>query len=135
VNCGEGAHGNDQSTRREPQEANTVSTLLDAYMNTATLAATTRADWQSLLDRHVIEDIGTIPLSRLRARDCDEFYSRLRDIGLGPSRVRCAHVVLHRAVAQAVRWGWLTHNVVTAATRPEVPRRRRSTEGRAAAVA
>jgi integrase len=99
-----------------------VATLLDAYMNTATLAATARADWQSLLDRHVIDDIGTIPLSRLRARDCDEFHSRLRETGLGPSRVRCAHVVLHRAVAQAVRWGWLTHNVVTAATRPEVPR-------------
>jgi integrase len=112
----------EESGARLAQETNTVATLLDAFMNTATLAATTRADWQSLLDRHVIDDIGTIPLSRLRARDCDEFYSRLRDLGLGPSRVRCAHVVLHRAVAQAVRWGWLTHNVVTAATRPEVPR-------------
>jgi len=42
--------------------------------------------------------------------------------GLGPSRVRCAHVVLHRAVAQAVRWGWLPRNPVSDATRPEVPR-------------
>jgi integrase len=112
----------DKAGARLASETNTVATLLDAFMNTATLAATTRADWQSLLDRHVIDDIGTIPLNRLRARDCDEFYARLRAIGLGPSRVRCAHVVLHRAVAQAVRWGWLTHNVVTAATRPEVPR-------------
>jgi integrase len=115
-------HLTEQSGARLAQESNTVASLLDAFMSTATLAATTRADWQSLLDRHVIDAIGTIPLSRLRARDCDEFYARLRESGLGPSRVRCAHVVLHRAVAQAVRWGWLTHNVVTAATRPEVPR-------------
>lgn len=46
----------------------------------------------------------------------------MRATGLGPSRVRCAHVVLHRAVAQTVRWGWLPRNPVSAATRPAVPR-------------
>ena len=30
--------------------------------------------------------------------------------------------MLHRAVAQALRWGWLTRNPVSDATRPEVPR-------------
>ena len=42
--------------------------------------------------------------------------------GLGPSRVRCAHVVLHRAFAQAVRWGWVVRNPVSDAARPAVPR-------------
>lgn len=42
--------------------------------------------------------------------------------GTEPSRVRCAYVVLHRAVAQAVRWGWQARNPVSHATRPEVPR-------------
>ena len=32
------------------------------------------------------------------------------------------HVVLHRAVAQAVRWGWLVRNPVSNATRPPVAR-------------
>jgi integrase len=53
---------------------------------------------------------------------CDGFYTALKAEGLGPSRIRCAHVVLHRAVAQAVRWGWLARNVVSDASRPEVPR-------------
>jgi integrase len=63
-----------------------------------------------------------MPLWRLTARDCDQLYGRMRATGLGPSRVRCAHVVLHRAVAQAVRWGCLPRNPVSAATRPAVPR-------------
>jgi len=49
-------------------------------------------------------------------------YQRLRLSGLGASRVRNAHVVLHRAMAQALRWGWVTRNPVSDATRPEVPR-------------
>jgi hypothetical protein len=47
----------EEAGARVSQETNTVATLLDPFMNTASLAATTRADWQSLLDRHVINDI------------------------------------------------------------------------------
>lgn len=36
--------------------------------------------------------------------------------------MRCAHVVLHRAVAHAVRWGLLARNLAADATRPAVPR-------------
>jgi hypothetical protein len=61
-------------------------------------------------------------LWKLAARDCDHLYARLSAAGLGASRVRCAHVVLHRAPAQAVRWGWLPRNPVSAATRPPVAR-------------
>ncbi len=61
-------------------------------------------------------------LWRLTARDCDALYTELKAAGLGPSRVRCTHVVLHRAVAQAVRWGWIPRNPVGDATRPDVPR-------------
>ena len=91
-------------------------------MATASLAPTTRADWQCVIDNQLLPAVGDTPLWQLTARDCDELYTALRDGGLGPSRVRCAHVVLHRAVAQAVRWGWLAHNPVSYATRPEVPR-------------
>lgn len=91
-------------------------------MTTATLAPTTRSDWESVTNRHLIPELGSIPLWKLTARDCDRLYHRMAAAGLGPSRVRCAHVVLHRAVAQAVRWGWLPRNPVSDATRPEVPR-------------
>jgi len=91
-------------------------------MTTATLAPTTRQDWQSVVNRHLLPEVGHIALHRLTARDCDQLYRRMALAALGPSRVRNAQVVLHRAVAQAVRWGWLVRNPVSDATRPEVPR-------------
>ena len=100
----------------------TVGDLLDQFMASATLGPATREDWQSLVTRHLKPALGSIPLWKLTARDCDQLYARMAAAGLGPSRVRCAHVVLHRAVAQAVRWGWLARNPVSSATRPSVPR-------------
>jgi integrase len=100
----------------------TVGALLDEFMNVAALAPTTRVDWESIIARHLVPEVGSIPLWKLSARDCDQLYVRLAAEGLGASRVRCAHVVLHRAAAQAVRWGWIPRNPVSEAMRPEVPR-------------
>ncbi|MEX1008548.1 MAG: site-specific integrase [Acidimicrobiia bacterium] len=100
----------------------TVAMLLEQFMVTAALAPTTRQDWESVITRHLLPGLGHRRLWKLTARDCDQLYARMAATGIGPSRVRCAHVVLHRAFAQAVRWGWLARNPVSAATRPEVPR-------------
>ena len=80
----------------------TVAVLLAQFMATASLAPTTRADWQCVVDNQLVPALGDIPLWRLTARDCDELYSALKDDGLGPSRVRCAHVVLHRDVTMTI---------------------------------
>lgn len=100
----------------------TVGSLLEQFMITATLAPSTRADWDSVIRVHLRPALGDIVLWKLTARHCDQLYARMAHQGTGASRVRCAHVVLHRAVAQAVRWGWLARNPVSAATRPAVPR-------------
>jgi len=100
----------------------TVGDLLDQFMESATLGPSTREDWQSLATRHLKPALGTVPLWKLTARHCDQLYARMAATGGGPSRVRCAHVVLHRAVAQAVRWGWFSRNPVSLATRPSVPK-------------
>jgi integrase len=100
----------------------TVEDLLDQFMATVTLSPSTRQDWDSLISRHLKPAVGAVRVAKLTARHCDHLYARLASDGLGPSRVRCVHVVLHRALAQAVRWGWLTKNPVSAAQRPEVPR-------------
>ncbi|MHB8330502.1 MAG: tyrosine-type recombinase/integrase [Acidimicrobiales bacterium] len=100
----------------------TVGDLWDQFMDLATLGPSTREDWRSMAARHLKPALGNIPLWKLTARDCDQLYARMAAAGLGPSRVRCAHVVLHCAFAQAVRWGWLARNPVSAATRPSVPK-------------
>jgi hypothetical protein len=85
-------------------------------------APTTRADWESVIANQLVPALGDVPLWHLTARACDALYTTLKAEGLGPSRVRSTHVVLHRAVAQAVRWGWLALNPVSDASRPDVPR-------------
>ncbi len=100
----------------------TVGDLLDQLLASATLGPTTRTDWVSVTERHLKPALGEMPLWKLTSRDCDQLYARMKAAGLGQSRVRCAHVVLHRAVAQAVRWGWLARNPVSNATRPPVAR-------------
>ena len=100
----------------------TLGDLLDQFLASATLGPTTRADWVSVTERHLKPALGEMPLWKLTSRDCDQLYARMKSAGLGQSRVRCAHVVLHRAVAQAVRLGWLVRNPVSNATRPPVAR-------------
>jgi integrase len=100
----------------------TIGDLLDQFMASATLAPTTRTDWMSVAERHLKPALGAMELWKLTPRHCDQLYARMRASGLGQSRVRCAHVVLHRVVAQAVRWGWLARNPVSNATRPALTR-------------
>lgn len=100
----------------------TVGVLLEMFMATATLAPSTRADWESVVNRHLLPELGHLPLRKLTARDRDRLYARMAADGAGPLRCKCAHVVLHRVMVQAVRWGWLIRNPVSDATRPEVPR-------------
>jgi len=44
----------------------TVATLLEQFLTTATLAPTTRQDWTSVIDRHLIPGVGDIRLWRLQ---------------------------------------------------------------------
>src|SRR5439155_1367603 len=47
----------------------TVATLLEAFMTTATLAPTTRQDWESVIAHHLLPSLGDLPLWKLTARD------------------------------------------------------------------
>lgn len=100
----------------------TVRVLLEQFLNVAQVSPTTASDWRSVTNVHLVPELGDMVICKLTACDCDQLYLKMAKTGLGPWRVRNAHVVLHRAFAQAVRWGWLPRNPVSAATRPEVPR-------------
>ena len=78
----------------------------------------------SVTERHLKPAIGEMPLSEahlegLRPALCPHEVRRARSVH---GRQDAPHVVLHRAVAQAVRWGWLVRNPVSNATRPPVAR-------------
>jgi len=64
---------------------------------------------------------GSIKLKKLRTADLDRFYAELRKrpgrraATLSPA-TRRVHVILHAALEQAVKWGWIAVNPADAST-------------------
>ena len=57
-------------------------------------------------------------LRKLRGRDLDGFYGRLRRRGLSSTSFRRYHAVLSASLNQAVRWGLVEHSPAAQATPP-----------------
>jgi hypothetical protein len=106
--------------------ADSVAELLDRWFETASgeWAASTRRETQSLVEHHLKPHLGHLPVTKLTTADIDGFYAYLRR-GLGrdgrplaAGTVHRVHVVLHRALAQAVRWEWIWLNPASQASPP-----------------
>jgi integrase len=106
----------------------TVGSLLEEWFAQAgpEFSPKTAKETRGVLDRHLIPAFGTTPLRRLRARDIDTLYAQLRagkataHRPLSPATIRRVHGVLHVALAQGVRWGWIPLNPASAASPPRV---------------
>jgi len=106
-----------------------VGELLERWFAAASpnWAATTTAQTRSIIDCHLAPDLGHIRVDKLTTSDIDDFYSHLLRSGghngrpLGAGTVHRIHVVLHRALAQAVRWEWIWVNPASSASPPRVP--------------
>ncbi len=87
-------------------------------------AATTRRETKSLIDRHLIPCLGHLAIAKLTTAGIDDFYGHLLRRGgkderpLAPGTVQRTHVVLHRALAQAVRWNWTWVNPASQSSPP-----------------
>ena len=104
----------------------TLGSLLEQWAETAThtIAPTTLRAYLNLAQNHVIPALGDIKIKNLTAHDLDRFYAALiTRRRLSTSTVRQVHVIIRRALQQAVQWGWLTRNVAELAT---VPRQEKS---------
>ena len=78
--------------------------------------------YAGVVARHLMPDLGAIPLARLSARDVQALYARLLGRGLSPSSVRLAHAVLHRALDRAVALRLVVTNATDAAKQPRAGR-------------
>jgi integrase len=78
------------------------------------------------VERHIVPALGGVPLQGLTLAHLTAFYRALLDDGrrdgsggLAPMTVRNVHGVLHTALRDAVRWGYLPRNVAGAADLPK----------------
>lgn len=91
----------------------------------ATIQSATFASYSTHVNIHLIPRIGSIPLQKLSAGQINRLYSELRKNGrargsgeLSPNSVRRIHATLHRALRDAVRWGYLSRNPAMSADPP-----------------
>lgn len=86
------------------------------------LRPTTHSDYTSVISRHIIPAIGSRRLHQL-APD----HIRAMHRAIGPSRTaELAHVVLSKALKDAMREGMITHNVCERVDKPRYTRQRRT---------
>ena len=102
----------------EPSKLTVEAFLLEQWLPAVKgrLRPSTRANYQTNLQVHIIPALGSLKLQRLTAPRIAAFYSELladgrRDgKGLAPKTVRNIHALLHRALKDAARWGYVPHN-------------------------
>jgi integrase len=108
--------------------AGTVADLLDKWFNHAspTWSSTTLRQTRSVIEHHLKPLLGHLAVSKLTTVDIDDVYRHLLRAGgaegrpLAPGTVHRVHVVLHRALTQAVRWEWVWLNPAGAASPPRI---------------
>jgi integrase len=108
--------------------AGTLSDLLDQWFESASpgWAASTVSHTRSIIDCYLKPHLGHLDVAKLTTADIDDFYGYLLRAGgrserpLAPGTVARVHGVLHRALAQAVRWDWIWLNPASNATPPRV---------------
>jgi integrase len=111
--------------RRMTSQATVDDLLRDWYDAVSpNWSPTTARQTKSIIDHHLGPGLGHVALQTLRTEDIDALYGELRSHGgrdgapLSASTVHRVHVVLHRALAQALRWEWLWVNPASNAMPP-----------------
>ena len=111
--------------RRMTSQATVANLLEDWYTAMSpNWSPTTARQTKSIIDRHLVARLGQLRLQTLRTEHIDALYGQLRLSGgpngqaLPPGTVHRIHVVLHGALAQALRWEWLWVNPASTASPP-----------------
>jgi integrase len=108
--------------------AGTIADLLDRWLAHASpgWSTSTLLQNRSVIERHLKPLLGHLAVTKLTTVDIDDVYRHLLRAGgaegrpLAPGTVHRVHVVLHRALTQAVRWEWVWLNPASAASPPRV---------------
>ena len=110
-------------------QTGSVGDLLERWFEAASpaWAGSTVRQTGSVIKCHLVPHLGHLSVDKLTTADIDDFYGYLLRGGgregrsLAPGTVHRIHVVLHRALAQAVRWDWIWVNPASVASPPRVP--------------
>ena len=81
----------------------------------------TRTSYRQHMNNHIIPALGAVKLSELTPAACQKFINDLSRVkGLSAKTVKNVHGVLHHALKQAVRLGYMRMNPTEACTLPRI---------------
>lgn len=118
-----------QGTYVEPSKVSIGAFLVEEWLpaKRSTVKETTLASYEMHVTKHVVPRIGGVPLLTVGSAHLNAFYADLlangrRDGtgGLSSTTVRRIHATIHKALADAVRWGRLARNPADQADPPRV---------------
>ncbi len=98
------------------------------------LRETTQEQYTNFIEKHLVPEIGDIPLEELTGLRLQKLYQDLRtngrvaqnktaSSGLSPKTVRSIHMVLHAALEQAVKEGLIKKNPTDSCNPPKLERK------------
>lgn len=82
------------------------------------LAPSTFESYGGNVRHHIVPGIGSARLQGLSADVLTRFYGELLASGLSARTVRYIHAIVHKALADALSWGFVVRNVADAASPP-----------------
>ena len=103
-----------------------VEEYLERWLNDSvhgSVKPVTFESYKRLVQVHVVPALGRVKLEKLSPAHLQGFYRQKLDAGLSPRTVQYLHVVLHRALKQALRWGLVPRNVSETVDPPRVHRK------------
>ena len=83
----------------------------------------TYESYERIIRVHVVPTLGRVKLNKLNPLHLQSLYKERLDSGLSSRTVQYIHVVMHRALKQAVRWGLVPRNVSEAVDPPKIHRK------------
>ncbi len=102
--------------------ADWLNTWVEEYIGNVKPA--TRKSYQDHVRLNIIPYVGAVPLSKLTAAMIQQMYNELQtEKGLSPKTIKNVHGVLHRALEQAQKMGYIRNNPLTAVTLPRIEKK------------
>jgi hypothetical protein len=113
----------------QPSRRTVASFLVEEWLPAVRMAGLRDSTWASYrmnVEKHLVPGLGAIELQRLSPAQLNAFYRELLTKGrrnaaggLAPKTVYYIHSILHRALRDAVRWGYVVRNVADVADPPK----------------
>jgi integrase len=128
-----------QNGQAPTNDAVTVAQLMTAWLVESvkpSVRPRTYRSYEQLTRVHVVPHLGRERVSKVDARKIQAFLRERGEAGLSPRTVQYLRAILRRAFGQAVRWDWVSRNVVALTEPPkaETPAPRAFDQGQAQAL-